>query len=47
MASGPPADPRPLEEGQAQPDMDAAAQLDQQQKDADTAEAAVLQAQAE
>jgi hypothetical protein len=45
MASGPPADPRPLEEGQAQPDMDAAAQLDQEQAAADAAETAVRQAQ--
>ncbi len=45
MASGPPADPKPVEEGQAQPDTDATAQLDQQQKAADTAEADVQQAQ--
>jgi len=45
MASAPPADPRPLEEGQAQPDTDATAQLDQQQAAADAAETAVRQAQ--
>jgi hypothetical protein len=45
MASAPPADPRPREEGQAQPDTDATAQLDQQQKAADAAETAVRQAQ--
>jgi hypothetical protein len=45
MASGPPADPKPLEEGQAQPDADATAQLDQQQAAAAVAEAAVRQAQ--
>jgi len=43
MASGPPADPKPVEEGQAQPDTDAAVQLDQQQQDADKAEAEVQQ----
>jgi hypothetical protein len=43
MASGPPADPRPVEEGQAQPDTDAASQLDQQQHDADRAQAEVQQ----
>ncbi len=47
MASAPPADPKPFVEGEAQPDVDAAAQLDQQQKEADTAEAAVRQAQEE
>jgi hypothetical protein len=45
IASAPPADPRRLEEGQAQPDADAIARLDQQQMDADRAEAAVRQAQ--
>jgi len=45
MPGGPPADAKPLAEGQAQPDSDAAAQLDQQQQDADAAEAAVRQAQ--
>ena len=43
MASGPPADPRPVEEGQAQPDANAASQLDEQQHNADTAEAEVRQ----
>ncbi|MFI5366068.1 MAG: hypothetical protein ACHQ4J_10625 [Candidatus Binatia bacterium] len=43
MASGPPADPKPVEEGQAQPDTDAAVQLDQQQQDADKAEWEVQQ----
>ena len=43
MVSGPPADPRPVEEGQAQPDTDATVQLDQQQQDADRAEAEVQQ----
>jgi hypothetical protein len=45
MASGPPADPRPFAEGQAQPDADATAQLDQQEAAADAAETAVQQAQ--
>jgi len=43
MASGPPPDPKPVEDGQAQPDTDVAVQLDQQQNAADKVEAEVQQ----
>jgi hypothetical protein len=45
IPSGPAADARPDSEGTAQPDRDAVATLDQQQRDADTAEGAATDAE--